>query len=109
MRSVEELELPYLDLASAAFEADPFGAFAAARRTSWLARTRRGYLVLGYGPAREVLRGQAFRFDFTYIEPGASAYVYAKSRQHIQSLEGPAHTRLRGLAARALRARVVEG
>jgi cytochrome P450 len=108
LRRVEELELPFVDLAGPEFDADPFAVFAAARRTSWLARTGSGYAVLGHAQAREILRRPAFRFDFTYIDRASSEYVYAKAREHIQSLHGPAHVRLRGLAVRALRARVVE-
>jgi cytochrome P450 len=107
-RRADELDLAFVDLTSKEFEADPAGVFDRARRGGWLARTADGYAVLGHAQARAVLRHPQIRFTFSHVTREASAFLYDRTRADIQALHGPDHTRLRGVAVRALRARVVD-
>ncbi len=107
-RRADELELVFVDLTSPEFEANPAEAFAQARRRGWLARTPDGYAVLGHSQARAVLRHPQVRFTFSHVDRQLSEFLYERTRHDIQALHGPDHTRLRGVAVRALRARVVD-
>ena len=104
----DTLELPFVDLTSREFDADPAAVFARARRRSWLARTSEGFAVLGHAQARAVFRHPALHFAFVHVDPESSPYLHEKTGRHIQALHGSEHARLRRVALDALRERVVE-
>lgn len=105
---MEALELPFVDLASPAFEAAPYGAFAAARERCWLARTTSGLAVLTLADARELLRNPAVGFSFGFVDPELSPFLHERLAADVQALSGAAHQRVRRVAVRALRTRVVD-
>ena len=55
MVSVNELELPELNIIGPEFDADIYGHYQAARQQHWLAKTPVGVMVLGYQEMKELL------------------------------------------------------
>lgn len=108
MTTVADRELPVIDLLSPEYEADPYGAFRAARERSWLARVGSSYAVLVNADARAIMRHPDFRVSFAYVDPEISAYLYERSKSGLMAASAERHRRLRGVAVRALRPRVMD-
>lgn len=108
MTLVTEMDLPVIDLASTEYEADPFSVFSAARSQSWLARVGNGYGVLTHADAKAIFRHPDFRVSFSYIDRRLSEYLYQRSRNGLMNMGGEDHARLRSIASRALRSRVLD-
>jgi cytochrome P450 len=106
--NVTQLDLPEVDMLSAGYEADPAGAFRAAREQSWLARVGDVYGVLTHADARALMKHPDFRVSFAYIEPSLSQYLHDRQRSGLMSSSGERHVRLRGAAVRALRPHIVD-
>jgi cytochrome P450 len=106
--TVADRELPVIDLTSPEYEANPYGTFRAAREQSWLARVGAGYAVLGNADARAIMRHPDFRVSFAYVDPDISAYLYERSKSGLMAASADRHRRLRGVAVRALRPRVMD-
>ncbi|GIX30178.1 MAG: cytochrome P450 [Porticoccaceae bacterium] len=104
MVALADLELPWLPVSDAAFAADPWPHFAAARAEHpWLARCAHGYLVHGHRQARELLRRDD---DLVPALADLAATLGALDtdwgrfqRMHLQSRTGADHRRLRGIVA----------
>lgn len=101
-------DLPVIDLVSAEYEADPYAAFRAARERSWLARVGNGYAVLRNADAKAIMRHPDFRVSFGYVDPEISPYLHQRSKSGLMAADGDRHRRLRGVAVRALRPRVMD-
>lgn len=108
MTTLADRELPVIDLVSAAYEADPYGAFRGARERSWLARVGSGYAVLVNADARAIMRHPDFRVSFAYVDPDISAYLHERAKSGLMAASAERHRRLRGVAVRALRPRVMD-
>lgn len=102
------MDLPVIDLVSAEYEADPYGAFRAARQQSWLARVGAGYAVLTNADARVIMRHPDFRVSFAYVDPSVSEYLHERSKNGLMGVSPERHRRLRGVAVRALRPRIMD-
>jgi cytochrome P450 len=102
------MDLPVIDLLSPEYEADPYGAFRAARQHSWLARAGAGYAVLTNADAKVIMRHPDYRVSFAYVDPEVSEYLYERSRSGLMAAGAERHRRLRGVAVRALRPRIMD-
>jgi cytochrome P450 len=102
------MDLPVIDLVSAEYEADPYGAFRAARQHSWLARVGAGYAVLTNADAKVIMRHPDFRVSFAYVDPSVSEYLHERSKNGLMGVSPERHRRLRGVAVRALRPRIMD-
>ncbi|MGH3192151.1 MAG: cytochrome P450 [Streptosporangiaceae bacterium] len=102
------MDLPVIDLLSAEYDADPYGAFRAARQHSWLARAGAGYAVLTNADARVIMRHPDFRVSFAYVDPEVSEYLHERSKNGLMAAGPERHRRLRGVAVRALRPRIMD-
>lgn len=102
------MDLPVIDLLSAEYEADPYGTFRAARQRSWLARAGAGYAVLTNADAKVIMRHPDFRVSFAYVDPEISEYLREKSESGLMAAGPERHRRLRGVAVRALRPRIMD-
>lgn len=108
MISVADCDVPVIDLLSPAYEADPYAAFHAARERSWIARVGSGYAVLANADARTIMRHPGFRVSFAYVDPDISPYLHERSKSGLMAASAERHRRLRGVAVRALRPRVMD-
>ena len=93
------MDLPFIDLLSAEYEADPYGAFRAARQRSWLARAGAGYAVLTNDDAKAIMRHPDFRVSFAYVDPDVSEYLHERSKSGLMAAgprTAPAAARDRG-------------
>ncbi|HEY1918550.1 MAG TPA: cytochrome P450 [Streptosporangiaceae bacterium] len=102
------MDLPVVDLLSAEYDADPYGAFRAARQHSWLARAGAGYAVLTNADAKVIMRHPDFRVSFAYVDPEVSEYLHKRSESGLMAAGVERHRRLRGVAVRALRPRIMD-
>lgn len=102
------VDLPVIDLLSAEYEADPYGAFRAARQRGWLARAGAGYAVLTNADAKAIMRHPDFRVSFAYVDPSVSSYLHERSKNGLMAAGPERHRRLRGVAVRALRPRIMD-
>lgn len=102
------MDLPVIDLLSAQYEADPYGAFRAARQHGWLARAGAGYAVLTNADAKAIMRHPDFRVSFAYVDPDISEYLHRRSESGLMAAGPERHRRLRGVAVRALRPRIMD-
>jgi cytochrome P450 len=102
------MDLPVIDLLSAEYDADPYGAFRAARQHGWLARAGAGYAVLTNADARVIMRHPDFRVSFAYVDPSVSEYLHKRSESGLMAAGPERHRRLRGVAVRALRPRIMD-
>jgi cytochrome P450 len=102
------MDLPVIDLLSPEYESDPYGAFRAARQRSWLARAGAGYAVLTNADARVIMRHPDFRVSFAYVDPSVSQYLHERSKKGLMGVDAATHRRLRGVAVRALRPRIMD-
>jgi cytochrome P450 len=106
------MDLPVIDLLSPEYEADPYGTFRAARQRSWLARAGTGagagFAVLTNADAKAIMRHPDFRVSFAFVDPAVSEYLYNKSRNGLMAASAERHRRLRGVAVRALRPRIMD-
>ena len=95
---IGEDSVPFVDLLSAEYAADPAAAMASARARSWIVRTVRGYEVVSYPACRELSvdrRLDGVGPDY-YRRLGASEEVmwYAKQAS-LPMIEEPRHARIR--------------
>jgi cytochrome P450 len=102
------MDFPIIDLLSAEYEADPYGAFRAARQRGWLARAGAGYAVLTNDDAKAIMRHPDFRVSFAYVDPDLSEYLHERSKSGLMAAGPERHRRLRGVAVRALRPRIMD-
>ena len=102
------MDLPFIDLLSVEYEADPYAAFRAARQRSWLARAGAGYAVLTNDDAKAIMRHPDFRVSFAYVDPDVSEYLHERSKSGLMAAGPERHRRLRGIAVRALRPRIMD-
>jgi len=100
--------LPVIDLLSPEYEADPYGVFRAARQHSWLARAGGGYAVLTNADAKVIMRHPDFRVSFAFVDPEISEYLHQRSKNGLMAADTDRHRRLRGVAVRALRPRIMD-
>lgn len=104
MKSLTDLDLPFLPMEEEAFAADPFPYFDEARQQHpWLARCSFGYVVHGHTAIRDLLRQDDKlepSFDDVVELMGASDTEWGRF-QHTQllNLSGDAHRRLRDIVA----------
>ena len=101
--SVEQLELPEIDIMGAERSA-ALAQVSAARRRHWLARTPLGVCVTTYEDAVSVLRDKRFHSSLSLLPQQAGVGrdpYFERRRQSILSLEGDEHARLRRLVAPA--------
>lgn len=111
MTPVAELDLPFLDVFSDAFTADPFTPLHAAREQHWLARSDVGVHTLTYEATQALLRDKRFRFGAEQGLPPegeAREVLLERARRNLLNLEGEEHTRLRRLVSKAFTPRAVE-
>lgn len=108
MASIADCDLPLVDLLSAEYDENPYAAFHAARKRSWIARTGSGYAVLTNSDARTIMRHPDFRVSFGYVDPDISPYLHERSKSGLMAASADRHRRLRGVAVRALRPRVMD-
>lgn len=102
------MDLETIDLRSPEYEADPYAAFRAARQRNWLARAGAGYAVLTHADARAIMRHPDFRVSFAFVDPQVSEYLHEKSKNGLMAAGPERHRRLRGVAVRALRPRIMD-
>ena len=102
------MNLPVIDLLSPEYESDPYGTFRAARQRSWLARAGAGYAVLTNADAKVIMRHPDFRVSFAYVDPEVSEYLHQRSKSGLMAAGPERHRRLRGVAVRALRPRIMD-
>src|ERR1700691_5582187 len=112
MTPVGDLELPSFDYTDAELHGPGFHAMMAELRTqSWLASTPLGYAVLEREAASFFLRTRAAEFpgmkiaELFEIEEGP---LLEEMRRNILHLNGPDHSRLRGLVNPSFTPRAVE-
>lgn len=90
--------VPFVDLLSAEFAADPAEAMASARARSWIVRTVRGYEVVSYAACRELSvdrRLDGVGPDY-YRRLGASDDVmWYATQASLPMIEEPRHARIR--------------
>ncbi|MEJ7584181.1 MAG: cytochrome P450 [Acidimicrobiales bacterium] len=111
MPLVTELDLPFIEIFSPSFAADPHRTFAEARRQHWLARSEVGYHVLTRSGTEALLRDMRFRFGAELGLPPegeAREALLTRSRRNLLNLRGADHTRLRRLVSKAFTPRAVE-
>jgi len=96
-------QAPYVDIFSESFREDPQARFEAIRRTSWLARTAIGVLVIDRSQVQAILADRRFRSavpEVVAIQGGTGELAEAIKRS-VLGAEGEDHTRIRRLASRA--------
>lgn len=100
MTSLHEADLPYLDFFDPEFQADPGAACGRARQQSWVARCPFGAAILSRQAVHDMLRERRLRTpgrvmtDMFGISEGPFQRWWA---EHILSLDGERHTRIRRL------------
>jgi len=106
--TINDAELPYIDVFSAEFAADRDAVYEAALARSPIARCQFGYLVIGDRAVRDLLHddrvivpGRRFGEMFG-IEDGPFLHWFSRL---IICLDGPEHARIRRLVSRAFSAR----
>lgn len=103
-RSVNELDLPELDLFAMAGRDEARRAIGEARDRSWLARSPFGVVVTRYEDAAAILRDRRFHSSFSMVAEMAGMVeddFLQSRRQSILAMEGEEHARLRRLVAPA--------
>ena len=112
MTLVTELELPAFDYMDASMRGDRFhAAMSEVRSEGWLATGPFGYIVLDRESAEFFLRSRAAIFPGMKIAEifGVSeGPLYEQMKHNILHVNGPDHSRLRGLVNPALSQRAVE-
>ena len=102
--SVQELELPELNLQLLGGREDLMSAMDSARPHHWLARTPLGYVVTRYEEVGSFLRDRRFHSAVRLLGQGQITdprWVRANRPESILSAEGDTHSRLRRLVAPA--------
>jgi cytochrome P450 len=108
--SVAMDQLPFLDIDAPGFYDDPLPAIEAARRTSWVATSRRGHEILTYVGCeagfhnRDLHHGAQRRLQQMGLEPRD----VAGGGRNLSLTEGPEHTDLRRAVSRWFTPRQVE-
>src|SRR5208282_1962220 len=112
MALVSELELPAFDYTHESMRGESFhAAMAALREQGWLAQGPYGYIVLDREASEFFLRTKAAIFPGMKIAEifGVSeGPLYEQIEHNILQVNGPDHSRLRGLVNPALSPRAVE-
>ena len=109
MTSINDLELPYIDVLTLDRQA-LLDALEEARAQSWLARTPLGYAVMDYNDVTAILRERRFHSALSLL-PGLSGVegpVRQRQQRSILALEGDEHNRLRRLASPAFTPRATD-
>jgi cytochrome P450 len=102
--SVNELDLPELDLLTTPGREEARSAIGAARERSWLARSSMGVVVTRYEDAAAILRDRRFHSSFSMMAEMAGMVddeFLQSRRQSILAMEGDEHARLRRLVSPA--------
>jgi cytochrome P450 len=104
MQTLLAIDLPFLPMEDAAFAADPFSRFAAARsQHPWLARSNFGLVVTEFGAMRDLLAmDNALRTandGFVAIMGGKGTAWGRFAEENIFNQQGDAHRRLRSALA----------
>jgi cytochrome P450 len=112
MPVISELDLPYLEMETPEFAADPFPHFDAARaRHPWLAKWAHGYVVTDYVAIRDIFRMEDRMLPvFTSIVEimGATGTPWGRFQaSHMLNQTGEAHRRVRDVLAPAFSPRQV--
>ena len=103
MQSVNEIDLPELDILSRDFSENIFGHYEEVARNNWLAKSPVGYLVLGYQEMKDMLT-----MDDVLVPGnrettkllGAEGTSFGEFNDNfLLALSGDDHRRVRGLAA----------
>jgi len=108
--SVNELDLPTLDLLDVPFE-DAQAVMKEMAASNWLARNPFGYTVLRYDDVAAVLRDKRWHNAAAILPQMAGVTneeFLSRNRQSILSAEGEVHTRLRRLVAPAFSPRAAD-
>jgi len=112
MTLVSELELPSFDYTDPSMRGDRFhAAMGEVRAQGWLAQAPFGYMVLDRESAEFFLRTRAAIFPgmkIAEIFGVTEGPLYEQMRRNILQVNGPDHSRLRGLVNPALSPRAVE-
>jgi cytochrome P450 len=112
MALVSELELPTFDSTDPSMRGDRFhAAMTALRREGWLAQGPFGYVVLDRESAEFFLRTRSATFPgmkIAEIFGVRDGPLYEQMKHNILHVNGPDHSRLRGLVNPALSPRAVE-
>src|SRR4051812_11910202 len=101
LTTLEDAQLPYLDLADPEVAAKPFDHARELAAESWLARMPNGYVVLHWEDAKALFRHPNLR---TPDGLGLAAqgitegYVYEWASRTVLGLDGETHERIRRLA-----------
>ncbi|WP_432870458.1 cytochrome P450 [Microbispora rosea] len=104
------MTVAYLDIEDPDFRPDSADVHKA-REANWYARTPRGYAVLRYEPAGELIADRRLRqstLDFFHAQGITSGPLYDFMRRFLPCLEGEDHARLRGLVSKAFTRRSVD-
>jgi cytochrome P450 len=102
--SVENLDLPHLDLMEAVGRDEARDRIRVAQGAHWLARTDFGYVAIRYEDVAAILRDRRFHSSFSMIAEAAGMIddeFLQSRRKSILALEGEEHARLRRLVAPA--------
>jgi cytochrome P450 len=104
MEFAAQIDLPFLEMESDGFAADPFPHFAAARkRHPWLARWALGYVVTDYRAMLDFFRMEnrmRTQFDDIVTMMDAEGTPWGRfQHSHILNQSGAAHNRLRSVLA----------
>jgi cytochrome P450 len=112
MALASELELPAFDYTEPSMRGERFHeAMAALREQGWLAQSPYGYVVLDRASAEFFLRTKAAIFPgmkIAEIFGVTEGPLYEQMKHNILQVNGPDHSRLRGLVNPALSPRAVE-
>lgn len=98
---VSELDLPYLDASALESRDERLAALAAARETSWLARSPLGYAITRHEDVTSLLRDRRWHSAVRLIRQINGLPPEEGERESILSAEGDVHSRLRRLVAPA--------
>lgn len=103
--------LPYIDVFSPEYAADPFTANRAAREASWVADTPIGSMVLSYEDVATLLKDRRLRTpgpDLLISQGVTEGFFFEAWSNSLLNIEGDRHARLRRLVAKAFFPHTVE-
>jgi cytochrome P450 len=100
---VSELDLPFFDVVSDAYEADPHAVLDGLRASSWVVRSPLGFSVLAYEQAKDLKRSNDIVRIFDAMDPELSPMLAKMAEESISSQHGPRLVQLRRLVLQAMR------